>query len=1013
MNLLQQKLFFKLIHKTPKPIRMKNILFILFSLFASIQVYAQNHPDEATSKLNNFSISRLLSRAEKDFNSDNKEALKLTLLAAKKALKVENMEQFANANELLGKIYIYRGNMDKAQKSFEISFNFWESMQDTIKMGFCYGYLGELYYAKCNYSKAEEYYQKGFELKKQIKDSINYSYNLNAIGNIHLETCHYKDALSYYFEALKFNIKNKSISGICYSQNGLGNTYFEMNDLNSAKIYFDKALSIGKEHQLYKNVAYSLNQLAKLQNALGNRNTAIDLYNESLEISKTLLSKSGIAQSYMGIGEVYQSIMQNDKALEFNHKALKIFEKIDSKKNIASCYLNIGMVLYEMKDPEMAKENFRKSIEINEQIGYKKGAAEGYRKVGNTLYQEEKYDESLFEYNKSLNIQKSIGNQKGIASCFTNIGLINIKEHKLLDAERYLNKSIEINTVLENLGGVASAYNNLAELYRVQKHPQKAIQYLLNSYKIASDMNRITLKAESAKNLSEIYSSENNFEKSLNYHQIYFNLYNQMYNAQLENRIGWIQMQNERDKRISLEKIFQNEKAIEKEKLNTQSLINSFLIIIVIIILLSTTLIYGLYVAVKKANKKLTNEVEVRKKTESLLADHQKNLEGLVKIRTVELEKAKNKAEESDRLKSSFLANMSHEVRTPMNAIIGFSKLLTMTSSPEKQRNYTSIINDNGYILLTLVNDIIDISMIESKQLKIKKNVFKLHPILLELKSMFDEQKKLDKKDHIEIRIDIAEEVKDISIYSDPVRIKQILINLLRNALKFTETGVINFGVELYDENCCFFVKDTGIGIPLEEQNLIYDRFRQASNNTVEHGGTGLGLTISKSLTEILGGKIWFVSHPEKGSQFNIELPFQNNTTQNIVNSSSSGKRIDLSGKNILVAEDTKSNFLYIKEVLRKTNANITWSQDGIETVEKFKANNFDLVLMDVHLPNINGYEVTKVLKRKKPNIPVIVQTAYDFQDELKNKQESGFDAFITKPYTQEQLLEIIFQNLS
>lgn len=356
---------------------------------------------------------------------------------------------------------------------------------------------------------------------------------------------------------------------------------------------------------------------------------------------------------------------------------------------------------------------------------------------------------------------------------------------------------------------------------------------------------------------------------------------------------------------------------------------------------------------------------------------------------------------------------MSHEVRTPMNAIIGFSKLLTMTSSPEKQRSYTSIINDNGYILLTLVNDIIDISMIESKQLKIKKLVFKLHPMFLELKSMFDEQKKQDKKDHIEILINIPDEIKEMSVYSDPVRIKQILINLLRNALKFTETGKIEFGIELKHENCRFYVRDTGIGIPLKDQNLIYDRFRQASNNTVKHGGTGLGLTISKSLTEMLEGSIGFTSKPNEGSEFNIEIPLQHNPTQNLADNSNLFESVDLSGKNILVAEDTKSNFLYIKEVLRKANANITWSQDGIETVEKFKTNDFDLVLMDVHLPNINGYEVTKVLKRKKPNIPIIVQTAYGFQDELKNKKESGFDAFITKPYSQEQLLKIISQNLS
>lgn len=985
---------------------MKNILFILFSLFASIQVAAQNQLDAASLTLK---ITHLLTKAEKDFKSENKEALKLSLLAAEKALSIGNMEQFADANELLGKIYVDRGDIDLAQEYFRISLNFWKSKQDTIKMAFCYSNLGLTHYVRCDYLKAETYYQKGFNLKKQIKDSINFSYSLNSIADIRLETCHYKEALKLYSEALQLNKKNNNISSICYSQNGLGNTYFEMNDSKSAQKHYEEALKTSRANHLYKNTAYSLNQLAKLQNYLGHRAKAITLYNESLKISQNLRSKNGIAISYMGIGEVHQSIMQNDKALEFHHKAFKIFEQIESKKDIAKCYLNIGTVLYRLKDTELAKENIRKSIKINKEIGYKKGRAAGYTNLGNTFYLEGKFNESIHEYNKSLTIQKAIENKKGIAYCYNNIGLINIKENHLTDAEKYLNKSIEINKKIENIIGVATAYNNLAELCRVRKQPLTAIKYLLESYEIATDLDIIILKAENAKNLSRIYASEKHFEKALHYHTVYFNLYNQMFNAQLENRVGWIQMLHEREKRIDLEKIFQNEKAIEKGKLNKQSLINSFLMLIVLIILLSTTLIYGLYVAVKKANKKLTDEIEVRKQTEYLLADHHKNLEKLVKVRTIELEKAKDKAEESDRLKSSFLANMSHEVRTPMNAIIGFSKLLTMTSSPEKQRSYTSIINDNGYILLTLVNDILDISMIELKQLKIKKIVFKLHPILLELKSMFDVQKKSDKKDHLEIRILISEEVKEMSIYSDPVRIKQILINLLRNALKFTESGSIDFGVSVNADKCCFFVKDTGIGVPLKEQKLIYDRFRQASNNTTEHGGTGLGLTISKYLTEMLGGEIWLDSEPNKGSQFNVELPFQNIPKQD---DSYLDKQLDLSGKKILVAKASKSNFLFIKEVLRKTNANIIWSQDGIETLEKFKAHDFNLVLMDVNLPNINGYEVCKVLKRKKTKLPVLLITDKNELNKLKNKIEVESNIFVCKPYTQEKLLDTVLQNI-
>lgn len=992
---------------------MKNILLFILLLSPSFIALAQEGQSKLDFTVNSDNIDKVIRIAHANFISNSNKALSLAQLAAEKSLEFENMEQYAAANELLGQIYIYQGNISKAKFSFKTSLDYWNSMQDTARIIYSNGYMGDFHYAICEYRKAKEFYQKSFELKKAKKDSINYSYSYNALGNISLETCMYQEALKYYTQALSLNQKNKYYSGICYTHNALGNTYYEINNLELSKKHYEEALKIGRKYQLTKNITYTLLQLGKLQNRLTNRSQAIDYYTESLAISRQLSSKNGIAQAYLGIGEVYQSLMQNDKALENLYRAQKLFEEINAKKDIANCFMIIAAVLYEMKDTELARENFRKAIELNEKIGYSKGAAEGYRKVGNTYIHEENLKRSLEEYTKSLLIQKSIKNQKGIASCYINMSLINIKQDNLPEAKNLLLKAIRINENINNLAGIGSAYNNLAELYRKEKNTQKAIHYFLRSYSIASKTNVKTLMAENARNLSAVYLELGNYKKALEYHQTYFDLYNQMYNANMENRIGWIQMQNEREKRVTLEKYFANEKAIEQEKLNKQSLINSFLIAIVIIVLLSTTLIYGLYIAVKRANKKLTIEVNERIKAESLLEDHQRNLESLVKIRTMELMKSKEKAEQADQLKTAFLANMSHEIRTPMNAIIGFSKLLCMTDSPKKHLEYTSIINDNGYVLLTLVNDIIDISMIESKQLKIKKTNFNIYSMLDELKSIFDEEKRNSKKEDIDFVIHLYNEFKGLSLFSDPVRIKQVLINLLRNALKYTEKGQIEFGVELLDNKIRFFINDSGIGIPYEDQTNIYERFRQASNNTVEHGGTGLGLTISKSLVELLDGTIWFTSKPNIGSQFYVDLPLSTNPIEEKVNLKKDIKPIDFSGINILVAEDTKSNFLYIREVLKKVNADVTWSKDGPETVEKFKTNQFDLVLMDVQLPTIDGYEVTRTIKKQNPNVPVIVHTAYTIQYENQDQINSGFDAFITKPYTEQQLLDIIAKTLS
>ncbi len=995
------------------PRRMKNLLLLLVCVVIATHSYSSPDSEPFRKKAVISDLNKLYFEAESYYHKSNPKALATAKLLADKSLKAEQMDKFAFANELMGRIYLYRGDMEKAQNCFDASFDYWESVSDTTRISFLYSYYGELNLRKCNYAKADSFYNKSLELKKKHRDTLSYAYSYNALGNLQLETCHYTEALTFYLKALNLNKKYKNTSGICYSLNALGTAYKEINKTDLAIEYFNKALQLGEENNLIKNIAYSLNQLGALQNTLGNRNTAIELFTKSLNLSFELESKNGMASSYMGMGEVFQSMDQNDKAIEYQHKALKLFKELESKKNIAKCYENLGLISYSMRDYKLAIENYNQAIAINNQIGFAKGTANVFRLIGNAHLQLKDFDLALSNYERSLQIQKSIDNIKGIASCYTNIGLIYIKKRNFKKAEEYLNLSVDINKSRGNLGGLGSVYNNLAALYREKKDINQAIHYLKNSLDLAKKANRKTLIAENFRNLSNIFEEKKDYKLSLKYYKEYVNVYNQLYNAQAENRIGWIQMQNEKEKRENLIQLHTKEQFLKEEKLKKERLTNTFLIVIVGLIILFSGIVYRFYVIAKKSNKNLNLEIEERKKAESLLADHQRNLESLVKIRTLELLKAKEKAEQADRLKTSFLANMSHEIRTPMNAIIGFSKLMAFTNSKEKHQYYTNIINENGQLLLTLVNDIIDISMIESKQLKIKKSNFYVYPVLEELRQIFEEQKIKNGKTDVKINLHIPERIENISIHSDQIRLKQILINLLRNAIKFTEIGRIDFGIEVIKNHLRFFVIDTGIGIPYKDQALIYDRFRQASNNGVEHGGTGLGLTISKSLTELLGGKIWFTSDPDKGSKFFVEFVIDDETIIQNKIISYENNPLDFSGKNILVAEDIESNFLYINEVLKKVNANVTWSQDGIEAVEKFQDKHFDLVLMDIQLPKINGYQATREIKKKNPSVPVVAQSAYAFRDESDKMAEAGCDAFISKPYTEEELLAILKKNLS
>ncbi|MCD4664701.1 MAG: PAS domain S-box protein, partial [Bacteroidales bacterium] len=343
----------------------------------------------------------------------------------------------------------------------------------------------------------------------------------------------------------------------------------------------------------------------------------------------------------------------------------------------------------------------------------------------------------------------------------------------------------------------------------------------------------------------------------------------------------------------------------------------------------------------------------------------------------VELKHAKEKAEESDKLKTSFLANMSHEIRTPMNAIIGFSELLNDPDlTVSNRKDFIRLINENSKLLLNLIEDIIDVAKIEADQIKVIQSTCQVNLIINELHEYYKNEINKNGYEDIEIRI-VKENPDDrFSIISDSLRFKQIMNNLISNALKFTDKGHIEFGYKIINEKTIrFYIEDTGIGLPPDKLSYIFERFRQAEeSSTKEYGGTGLGLTISRRLIELLGGEIWVESVLHEGSTFYFTLPLK------LVKGSLKTKlfdketdKQDWSEKVILVAEDEDSNFELVRAALLKSNVKIERAKNGIEAVELCTKNeSINLVLMDIRMPVMNGYEATKQIKAEKPDLPVI-----------------------------------------
>ena len=379
------------------------------------------------------------------------------------------------------------------------------------------------------------------------------------------------------------------------------------------------------------------------------------------------------------------------------------------------------------------------------------------------------------------------------------------------------------------------------------------------------------------------------------------------------------------------------------------------------------------------------------------------------------LRQAKIEAEESDKLKTVFLANMSHEIRTPMNSIIGFANLLTEPEiKPVKKDEYLDHIIRSGNSLLNLINDIIDISKIEDGQLNIRKERCQISLIINALFSSFKERRK-DDITNVELRLNLPANHENHYCYTDSLRFQQILSNLISNAIKFTEQGYIEIGYivsKKQDKSVFeFFVKDTGIGIPKDKLDLVFDRFRQIKDpHTKKHSGTGLGLTISKRLVELLGGTIRVESDIGEGSIFYFTFPFETAEKEESQEPKPfSSSKYNWEDKTILIAEDENSNYELLKASIKKTNIKIIRAMNGEEAVDIVKKNKeIDIILMDIRMPKMDGYEATRLIKSFRKDLPIISITAFAMSEDESKSLEAGCDMYISKPIRPGKILTLL-----
>jgi len=370
---------------------------------------------------------------------------------------------------------------------------------------------------------------------------------------------------------------------------------------------------------------------------------------------------------------------------------------------------------------------------------------------------------------------------------------------------------------------------------------------------------------------------------------------------------------------------------------------------------------------------------------------------------------AKERAEESNRLKTEFLNNMSHEIRTPMNGILGFSEFLsTPNLSEERRRYFVQIIQNSGNQLLSIIDDILEISKLETKQVSVSEDEICLNDFLLELFSVFDIRAKENK---IPLYFEKGLSDHAATLRTDKTKLHKIVSNLLENALKFTASGYVKLAYRLKDKQIQIYVEDTGIGISTDKQELIFERFSQADKELSRNfGGLGLGLSIAKENAELLGGNITLESEKGKGSTFFVNIPYK---PVNFDETSQKGNKQP--EQTVLIAEDEEINFLYIDILINNFEQEIKTlhAKNGVEAVEMCKQRSeIKLVLMDIKMPLMNGYTATKLIKEFRPDLPIVVQTAYSTKADEDKAELAGCDAFLSKPIQENVLNELLAKYL-
>lgn len=678
------------------------------------------------------------------------------------------------------------------------------------------------------------------------------------------------------------------------------------------------------------------------------------------------------------------------KAILYTEKAIEFAKKNKLSNKLADCYLQLATIFFELEKNDLAIDYYIRAISIYSKSEPKSNIALAYYSLGKCYLKKNNipYAESYFE--KATIVYEKLNFLEAIE-------VINLQKAIIKKEKRKYEEAITIlKGVIENISDDAllstktEAYIQLGEIEVIKKEYSQALDYLNQAkYTNETSNNDFKLAKRIYKLLGTTHEKNNNISSSNFYLQKYVNLVDsigKLNNSNLtENTVDKIQF----DKQLKTIEQLDKERKSQQKTLRFSKLISILSIALISILSLLSLSLY-------KNNK-------IRTSTNKLLKEKNKEL-------TLE----KEKAERASKARADFLSTVSHELRTPLNAINGITYLLLQENPKQSQLDYLKSLEFSGNYLLNFINDILEINRLESDKVTIEKINFNITKLSQNIINSF---KEFINENNINFHLNIDNSL-NYNLKGDPTKISQILINLINNAIKFSKDGDVWFTISKKSETennitLHFEIRDNGIGIPEEKQEAIFDSFSQGSveiNRT--YGGTGLGLSIVKKILEVMGSEIYLISEAEKGSTFSFDLEFEKGIIDPVA--IEINQNIEFSNeKNILLVEDNKINQMITQKMLKRKGISCVIIDNGEDAIENVRTNNYDLILMDVHLPGINGTESTTEIRKFNNTVPIIALTAISLNENREMLLSYGMNEVITKPFEPEHFYTVVTKYLS